>query len=164
MMNRWEYDKLDLNDLPRKTDEVDVLNEAGKGGWELVALTANNVAILKRVVAQEPAPAKSTSRRATTSRALAKWIATIPQISLNRFAISFEQFVMKRLKIVRNRTKVYACVKKFSRVLVWRKIALRIFEISQRVANEPIGHSLQYCGINVHGKSPIERTLTVPLS
>jgi hypothetical protein len=71
MMPQWEYEKLDLNDAPRKTSEGDVLNEAGQDGWELVALTPNNVAILKRQVAQ-PAPAKSAMRRATTSRALAK--------------------------------------------------------------------------------------------
>jgi hypothetical protein len=71
MMSQWEYEKLDLNDTPRKSDEIDVLNDAGQEGWELVAITPNNVAILKREVLQ-PASAKSPSRRATTSRALAK--------------------------------------------------------------------------------------------
>jgi hypothetical protein len=32
---QWEYGKLDLNDAPRKADEIDVLNDAGKEGWEL---------------------------------------------------------------------------------------------------------------------------------
>ena len=64
-MHKWEYQKLNLNDLPRKADDVDLLNDAGKDGWDLVALTANNVAILKREVPQ-PAPAKSTVRRART--------------------------------------------------------------------------------------------------
>jgi hypothetical protein len=68
---QWEYEKIDLNDTPRKSNEIDVLNDAGQDGWELVSLTPNNMAILKREVAQ-PAPAKSPSRRAATSRALAK--------------------------------------------------------------------------------------------
>jgi hypothetical protein len=70
-MPQWEYQKLNLNDTPRKTDEIDVLNDAGQDGWELVAITPNNVAILKRPV-EQPSPAKSASRRSTTSRALAK--------------------------------------------------------------------------------------------
>jgi hypothetical protein len=37
IMQQWEYDKLDLNDVPRKTDDVGMLNAAGKDGWELVA-------------------------------------------------------------------------------------------------------------------------------
>jgi hypothetical protein len=68
-MQQWEYKKIDLNDVPRKTGDIDLLNDVGKDGWELVALTPNNVAILKREVSR-PEPAKSTSRRATTSRAL----------------------------------------------------------------------------------------------
>jgi len=46
----WEYRKLDLNQLPRKTDEIDVLCDAGEERWELVAILANNVAYLKREV------------------------------------------------------------------------------------------------------------------
>jgi hypothetical protein len=70
-MHQWEYEKLALNDLPRKTDEIDVLNDAGKDGWELIAITPNNVAILKRPIVR-PAAAKSTSRRSTLSSASAK--------------------------------------------------------------------------------------------
>ena len=29
-MPRWEYRKLDLNDLPRNTDAIDLLNDAGR--------------------------------------------------------------------------------------------------------------------------------------
>jgi hypothetical protein len=32
----WEYHQIDLNDLPPKTEEVDVLNELDAEGWELV--------------------------------------------------------------------------------------------------------------------------------
>ena len=49
-MTEWEYRKIDLNQLPRKTDEIDALCDAGEEGWELVAMLANNVAYLKRQV------------------------------------------------------------------------------------------------------------------
>jgi Domain of unknown function (DUF4177) len=47
-MREWEYRTLDLNDLPRKTEVVDVLNDAGENGWELVTITPNQIAYLKR--------------------------------------------------------------------------------------------------------------------
>ena len=47
-MSEWEYQKIALNLLPRKTDDIDLLNDAGEEGWELVAILANNVAYLKR--------------------------------------------------------------------------------------------------------------------
>jgi hypothetical protein len=47
-MPEWEYTKIDLNDLPPKASEIDVLNDAGKDGWELVLITSNNIAFLKR--------------------------------------------------------------------------------------------------------------------
>jgi hypothetical protein len=47
-MSQWEYEKLNLSDVPRRGDDVDLLNDAGEKGWELVAVTANNMAYLKR--------------------------------------------------------------------------------------------------------------------
>ena len=47
-MPEWEYVKVSLNDLPVKTRPVDVLNDAGAQGWELVTITPNDVAYLKR--------------------------------------------------------------------------------------------------------------------
>ena len=35
-MPQWEYRKIDLNDVPPKTDEIDVLNHAGADGWEVL--------------------------------------------------------------------------------------------------------------------------------
>ena len=58
-MSEWEYMKIDLNDLPRRTEGIDLLNDAGKDGWELVALTSNNIAYLKR----------KTRKRSSTSAA-----------------------------------------------------------------------------------------------
>jgi DNA-binding protein H-NS len=44
----WEYRKIDLSQLPRKTEDIDVLNDAGREGWELILISANYVAYLKR--------------------------------------------------------------------------------------------------------------------
>ena len=49
-MPEWEYTKIDLNDLPSKASVIDVLNDAGKDGWELVLITSNNIAYLKRQI------------------------------------------------------------------------------------------------------------------
>lgn len=54
----WEYRKINLNDLPRRSDEIDVLCNAGGNGWELVTILPNNIAYLKREVAEE-APSES---------------------------------------------------------------------------------------------------------
>ncbi len=56
----WEYRKINLNELPRRTDEIDALCDAGVAGWELVIVLPNNVAYLKREVG-EPAPDVETS-------------------------------------------------------------------------------------------------------
>ena len=47
-MSEWEYHKVALNQLARRTDDINLLCEAGLDGWELVAILANNVAYLKR--------------------------------------------------------------------------------------------------------------------
>ena len=65
-MARWEYRRLDLNDLPRNTDAIDLLNDAGNEGWELAHVTANNIALLKREV-DESGPAKPARRKSATS-------------------------------------------------------------------------------------------------
>jgi hypothetical protein len=51
-VTEWEYRKIALNQLPRKTDDIDVLCDAGEEGWELVAILSNNVAYLKRQVGE----------------------------------------------------------------------------------------------------------------
>ena len=47
-MAQWEYTKIDLGALPARSSDIDLLNNAGKDGWELVAITTNNIAYLKR--------------------------------------------------------------------------------------------------------------------
>jgi hypothetical protein len=60
-MRKWEYLRLDLNDTSRRAEEVDLLNRAGGEGWELVIVTSNGIALLKREIA--PPQAKRVRRR-----------------------------------------------------------------------------------------------------
>jgi hypothetical protein len=46
---QWEYLKIDLGALPRKTEDIDLLNDIGADGWELVAIMSNKIAYLKRL-------------------------------------------------------------------------------------------------------------------
>src|SRR5215831_561637 len=66
-MPQWEYSKIDLNNVPAKASDLDALDDAGKDGWELVGITANNVAYLKRMledpVTQSRPRAKPPARR-----------------------------------------------------------------------------------------------------
>ena len=65
-MSEWEYMKIDLNDLPRRTEGIDLLNDAGKDGWELVALTSNNIAYLKRKIRKRSSTAAASPAPSTT--------------------------------------------------------------------------------------------------
>src|SRR6266478_4304038 len=64
-VTEWEYRKIALNQLPRKTDDIDELCDAGEEGWELVAILANNVAYLKRQVGDS---VREATARAAASR------------------------------------------------------------------------------------------------
>jgi hypothetical protein len=67
-MARWEYTKIHLSELPRQGDDVDLLNDAGSNGWELVGITNSNIAYLKRLVAEAaPQVAEKPVRRRRTS-------------------------------------------------------------------------------------------------
>jgi hypothetical protein len=68
-MPRWEYCAIHLSQLPRRVDEIDLLNDVGEEGWELVAITANNLAYLKRQLRQSVAPVAKSARRTTASDA-----------------------------------------------------------------------------------------------
>ena len=75
-MSGWEYKKIALNQMAHKTDDVDLLCEAGEDGWELVAILPNNIAYLKRQAEEaisEPrersAASASWGQAATTSSA-----------------------------------------------------------------------------------------------
>jgi hypothetical protein len=62
---QWQYCAINHCDLPRGADEIDLLNGAGEEGWELVGITANHVAYLKRQIA----PPVAQSARPPTERA-----------------------------------------------------------------------------------------------
>jgi DNA-binding protein H-NS len=47
-MIEWEYRKLALSEVSRKSSDVELLCQAGEAGWELVTILANNIAYLKR--------------------------------------------------------------------------------------------------------------------
>jgi hypothetical protein len=49
-VRNWEYIKIDLNKQRPPGDELDLLNAAGTQGWELVGITSNNIAYLKRAI------------------------------------------------------------------------------------------------------------------
>jgi hypothetical protein len=49
-MPEFEYEKLNLNYIPPKGDDIDLLDEMGEEGWELVVITVHNIAYLKRQV------------------------------------------------------------------------------------------------------------------
>jgi hypothetical protein len=49
-MPEFEYITVSLNEVPPKTGVIHILNDAGKDGWELVMITGNNIAYLKRQI------------------------------------------------------------------------------------------------------------------
>jgi DNA-binding protein H-NS len=71
----WEYRKIVLNEHHRKGDDIDLLCELGADRWELVTITPNNIAYLKRREAEDPRPAQSETGKAeeTVSRVEPKY-------------------------------------------------------------------------------------------
>ena len=70
-MPQWEYRRINLGELLLGTEEL--LNSAGEEGWELVAITNNGVAYLKRQIEVEvatPRSAKSSRNKSTTKTRL----------------------------------------------------------------------------------------------
>jgi H-NS histone family len=62
----WEYRKINLSEYQPRGDELDRLNAAGADGWELVGITSNNIAYLKRSI-EEHAPAPEVHSRVAAS-------------------------------------------------------------------------------------------------
>jgi hypothetical protein len=68
-MPQWEYTTVVLSKLPPRTHEIDLLNDAGEEGWDLVIITINGVAYLKRQAMVATAPSVKVSRRKTAADA-----------------------------------------------------------------------------------------------
>ena len=70
----WEYRKIVLNEHHRNSDDIDLLCELGADRWELVTITPNNIAYLKREL-EEPRSAQSETAEAeeTVSRVEPKY-------------------------------------------------------------------------------------------
>jgi hypothetical protein len=58
-MAEWEYRKIDLNDPPRKATDLDLLEKAGAENWELVVITPNSIAYLRRPITKPPLKKKT---------------------------------------------------------------------------------------------------------
>jgi hypothetical protein len=57
-MQQWEYIRIDLSSASARRGDIDILTSAGNEGWELVAITVNNIAYLKRPVATAKSKAR----------------------------------------------------------------------------------------------------------
>ena len=66
-MPQWEYSKIDLNNVPVKRSDLDALDDAGREGWELVGITANNIAYLRRML-EDPTTASRPRAKASGRR------------------------------------------------------------------------------------------------
>jgi H-NS histone family len=69
----WQYQKIILGDHHRRRDDIDLLCELGEDGWELVAITSNNVAYLKRKVEHGRDVNRTLAREGTPSRVEPKY-------------------------------------------------------------------------------------------
>lgn len=54
-MTEWQYRKIDLNLHDPRWGELSVLNAAGADGWELVGISSNQIAYMKRPLSQATA-------------------------------------------------------------------------------------------------------------
>ncbi len=65
-VSRWDYLRIDLNQRGPREDELDLLNRAGAEGWELVGISATNIAYLKRLVDVTMSGTMHNGQRATS--------------------------------------------------------------------------------------------------
>ena len=62
-MTQWEYSKIDLSRINPRSDDIELLNDAGQDGWELLTIAPNNIAYLKRSVQVAAAQKATASKR-----------------------------------------------------------------------------------------------------
>jgi hypothetical protein len=63
----WEYRKIYLNGHGRRSDDIELLCDAGEAGWELVTVTPNCVAYLKRPTKNDAATERPPKYRNPTT-------------------------------------------------------------------------------------------------
>jgi hypothetical protein len=68
-MAQWQYRSIQLNYIPQSCTEIDALNDVGKDGWELVSISANKIAYLKRQQDELPPPTAARPARRSGSDA-----------------------------------------------------------------------------------------------
>jgi H-NS histone family len=84
-VRKWEYKKFALNEAQRRSDDIDLLCEAGEEGWELVAVLPNGIAYLKREAEDCFAEPERTTVREEPGQARA---AGVENAALNGAAVS----------------------------------------------------------------------------
>ncbi len=89
-MPQWAYPKIDLNGVSTKTDDVHFLNGVGNDGWELVGVTANKIAYLKRTICAMFARAIAVTPFTCPNDRLG---TEAPTIALQRFALLIEELL-----------------------------------------------------------------------
>ena len=62
-MPQWEHLVVDLNTISAKSSDVALLDQLGQERWELVSITSNKMAYMKRKVDELPPAPKRAPRR-----------------------------------------------------------------------------------------------------
>lgn len=61
-ISMWEYRTIDLSDVSLGRTEVEILNVAGRQGWELVTIRLTGIAYMKRPVIETSSKAPKTAQ------------------------------------------------------------------------------------------------------
>jgi hypothetical protein len=106
-MPQLDYRKINLNDLPRKSEDIFFLIDADDDGWELVAITRNIFAYMKRphetITRSQEAARNSTMD--TAEGCNQRQITTIQRSAQRASSLSISALLNRAL----NRRLLYSC-------------------------------------------------------